>query len=1050
MRFSSFSTLIVFVLLAIVGIALIPRLSVQLLPSRSYASVTVEARLPGASPEVVELELTSPIESLLSRLSGVQRTSSYSGIGSTSVRVELDKWTDPDKFRFEAASVLRQLYPQLPNGASYPLAYVNRAGGNTQQQPLLGYILHGPGEVNQIAQFAEETFRTAIVPLNGVDRFQVSGMRPERIGIVTDAGFMNAIGLSVNELQQRVSSALQGGDLGLATTEAGRSVLYMDKAVSNPAELEQIPVAQHEGRIFRLADVATVTPVQPTPQSHYRVNGQELASLTIYPAEHVNTIKLAREVRHVLAEVADRLPPGYTLALQYDSSEHISAELDKIYLRTALSAAILLLFVLLITRQVRYLSIVIMALAANVLLSIICYYLFGLEIHLYSLAGITISLGLAIDNVIVIVEDIRHTGRNRIFSAILASTCTALGALSVIFLLEETQRVDLLDFAIAIIINLLVSLPIAYFFIPALLDRYPVAPRRNNVSYRRQRWLVHFGRIYRTQLRLMVRWRWAFALLFILAFGLPLFLLPDKMEQDTDTWWKSAYNATLGSDFYNHTLREPVNRYLGGALYYYLRNRSVGYRPQDADERTQLQVQISMPNGATLEQMDDVTRDFEHFIGQYTDQLDVFTTSVSSPTQANISILFKKDYPAALPYQLKQQLESRAIYSGAADFGVFGVGRGFSNAINMDNFDSAIALRGYNYLQLQALAALVRDSLLQTPRVADVMVSTQRQWGQRLSSQHLVRFHRPEELILNGIDRWNVSNALVRLAENEHRVGTLEEGGQFTDVELRVNHGSPPTVWAIMNQPMHVNDSTMRRLGGMAAVSRVRLAEGIVRENQEYVCYVNYRFIGTYQLNRIVQDRIIAGITPQLPFGYAIESADWGGGWGEDNNTYLWFIPLVLLIIYMICAVLLESFTQPIAVVLMIPFSFIGVFLIFRILNLQFDKGGYAALLMLSGLVTNAALYIINDLNFFAGHSRKSGTPIRQYVRAFNAKAMPVLVTTAAAVLSLLPFMISGEEEGFWFTLSAGTIGGLLFSLLGVYLMLPLCLLPRRKGVMPW
>src|SRR5690606_25214248 len=169
MRFSSFSTLIVFVLLAIVGIALIPRLSVQLLPSRSYASVTVEARLPGASPEVVELELTSPIESLLSRLSGVQRTSSYSGIGSTSVRVELDKWTDPDKFRFEAASVLRQLYPQLPNGASYPLAYVNRAGGNTQQQPLLGYILHGPGEVNQIAQFAEETFRTAIVPLNGVD-----------------------------------------------------------------------------------------------------------------------------------------------------------------------------------------------------------------------------------------------------------------------------------------------------------------------------------------------------------------------------------------------------------------------------------------------------------------------------------------------------------------------------------------------------------------------------------------------------------------------------------------------------------------------------------------------------------------------------------------------------------------------------------------------------------------------------------------------------------------------------------------------------------------
>src|SRR5690606_5055693 len=140
---------------------------------------------------------------------------------------------------------------------------------------------------------------------------------------------------------------------------------------------------------------------------------------------------------------------------------------------------------------------------ANVLLSFICYYLFGLEIHLYSLAGITISLGLVIDNVIVIVEDIRHTGRNRIFAAILASTCTALGALSVVFLLEESQRVNLLDFAVAIIINLLVSLPIAYFFIPALLDRWPVTVRKSKVAYRRRRRLVRFSRMYRAQLRLM-------------------------------------------------------------------------------------------------------------------------------------------------------------------------------------------------------------------------------------------------------------------------------------------------------------------------------------------------------------------------------------------------------------------------------------------------------------------------------------------------------------------------------------------------------------------
>ena len=712
--------------------------------------------------------------------------------------------------------------------------------------------------------------------------------------------------------------------------------------------------------------------------------------------------------------------------------------------------AILLLFVTLITRQGRYLVVVIASLAANVLLSFICYYLFGLEIHLYSLAGITISLGLVIDNVIVIVEDIRHTGRNRIFAAILASTCTALGALSVVFLLEESQRLTLLDFAVAIIINLLVSLPIAYFFIPALLDRYPVVVNKSRLGYRRRRLLVHLSSAYRVQLRFLVRWRWAFAVLFVLAFGLPLFMLPDKVEDEkADTWWGTAYNATLGSRFYSQSLREPVNKYLGGALYYYLRNRLVGYMGPDAEERTQLYVNISMPVGAALEQIDEVARGFERFIGQYGEQLEAFTTVVSSPTRATITLLFKPGHDAVLPYRLKQELESRAILAGAADFGVFGVGQGFSNAINLDNFDSSILLRGYNYRQLQVLAGQVRDSLLAIPRVSDVMVSSQDGRNQRLNYEHLVRFTAPERLVLAGVGRWELSHTLQQLAERHLPLGQLAgHDGRPVDVDLLNHYDGAPAIWGLMNRPYHLNDSTMGRLAGQAEVSRVRVADAIVRENQEYVLHVNYRFVGNSQLNRLVQDRLVDSMQPVLPFGYSIERLEWTGAWGETSNTYLWFIPLVLLIIYMICAVLLESLTQPIAVVLMIPFSFIGVFLIFHFLGLQFDQGGYAALLMLSGLVTNAALYIINDLNFFNG--RPAEASIRQYVRAFNAKAMPVLVTTASAVLSLLPFMISGDEKGFWFTLSAGTIGGLIFSLLGVYLMLPLCLLPKQKGGKVW
>jgi|GEM_PF-4913459 len=127
---SSFSVLVVSLLLGLVGLALVPRLSVQLIPGRSHASVSVHCSMRETSPELTDMELTVPIERTLAQLRGVQHIRSTSGRGTAVVQVSLDKWTDPAVFRFEAATVLRQLYPKLPATASYPVAYLNRPAEN--------------------------------------------------------------------------------------------------------------------------------------------------------------------------------------------------------------------------------------------------------------------------------------------------------------------------------------------------------------------------------------------------------------------------------------------------------------------------------------------------------------------------------------------------------------------------------------------------------------------------------------------------------------------------------------------------------------------------------------------------------------------------------------------------------------------------------------------------------------------------------------------------------------------------------------------------------
>ena len=163
----------------------------------------------------------------------------------------------------------------------------------------------------------------------------------------------------------------------------------------------------------------------------------------------------------------------------YDATEFIQNELDKIYVRTGLTILILLLFVLLITRNVRYLFLIVVSLSVNLCIAVIFFYLAGLEMQLYSLAGVTISLSLVIDNTIVMTDHIRNRHNRKAFLSILTATLTTIGALVIIFFLDEKIRLNLQDFAAVVIINLAVSLAIALFFVPAMIEKLGLGQKKH-------------------------------------------------------------------------------------------------------------------------------------------------------------------------------------------------------------------------------------------------------------------------------------------------------------------------------------------------------------------------------------------------------------------------------------------------------------------------------------------------------------------------------------------------------------------------------------------
>lgn len=159
-------------------------------------------------------------------------------------------------------------------------------------------------------------------------------------------------------------------------------------------------------------------------------------------------------------------------------------------------------------------------------------------------------------------------------------------------------------------------------------------------------------------------------------------------------------------------------------------------------------------------------------------------------------------------------------------------------------------------------------------------------------------------------------------------------------------------------------------------------------------------------------------------------------GYYEDHGTQYWLLGLVVVIIFVMCSILFESLRLPLAIISLIPVSFVGTFLTYLVTGVKFGTGGFASMVLLCGLTVNAGIYIVCEYrNQRSAFPRVS--PLKCYMRAYNHKVTAVFLTVLSTILGLVPFLIDGCDEPFWFSFAVGSTGGLLFSLIALLLAMP-------------
>lgn len=1046
--FSPFTLIVAFVCLSLVGLVLVPLLPVKLSPSRNLPGLTVSYSMPGNSSRVIETEVTSRIEAMLSRVKGVKGVNSESDNGSGSVTLELDKHADMDAVRFEVSTIIRQLWPQLPEGVSYPQIHASRSDENASR-PFMTYTLNAPATPILIQRYAEETIKPVLGQLKGIYKVDLTGATPMEWQLEYDNVQLEQLGIALTDIQTAISVHYDKEFMGGCTVETeadGREWIRLVRTFTDEGTVfrpSEIFLTTPEGKVVALDKLVKVTHVEAAPTSYYRINGLNSVYMNLTAEEDANQLQLSNEVKKAMNRLQEQMPAGYEVHINYDATEHISKELYTIYFRTALTVLILLVFVALITWNLRYLLLIVLSLTVNLAVAVIFYYVFGLEMQLYSLAGITISLNLVIDNTIVMTDHILHRRNLKAFVSVLAATLTTIGALVIIFFLGEKIRLNLQDFAAVVIINLAVSLFVALFFVPALIEK--IGLRRK--AGKKRRWVkrmgVHFSRFYAWLIGVLCRFRVAACILLVLGFGLPVFLLPEKLEGEGK--WETFYNKLFDNNTYKEKVKPITDVVFGGSLRLFVDKVYEGSYFGRNESEVVLSVYANLPNGSTLDQMNALIKKMEVYLTEFK-EIRQFQTSIYNPRRASIQIYFTKEHQhSGFPYILKSNIISKSLQLGGGSWEVYGLqDQGFSNDVRESAGSFRVKMYGYNYDELTYWAERMKEKLLGHRRIKEVIVNSEFSHWKDDYSEFYLELDK-ERMAKEGVTVMQLFSVLRPIYGRNITCGTILYENQPEQLKLTSRQSEEYDVWNLVNQPFRLNGHDYK-LSDFAAVQKGLSPKKVAKEKQQYRLCLQYEYIGSSEQGRKLLKKDLEEFNKLLPMGYTAEDEYQYWSWGKEDNKQYALLLVVIAIIFFTTSILFNSLKQPLAIIFVIPISYIGVFLTFYLFGLNFDQGGFASFVLLCGITVNASIYILNEFNAIRRRYPRLHF-VRAYIKAWNAKIVPIFLTVVSTILGFIPFMVGAEKEGFWYPLAAGTIGGLIMSIVGLFFYLPIFALKKKKVI---
>ena len=1031
----SFKVLIVISMLSLLGIAVSPFLHLKLTPQEVEKKLTIRFYYPGYKAEEVERGISSRIEGMAAKLDGVEEIESHSYEGWGSVWLSLDEESDLKSIRFLMSTAIRQAWESFPRGMAFP--EISNRNYTNENECLLSYRLSGETDINSLKDLVNNRLKPFFTTIAGVEEVRTDGLYQQEVHIILQEKKLKELGISAEEVQavlQRYGREFYIHPGGYQDAETYHPDPFkLTPPLEKFVHPERMIVSKMQNRLIRLSDIADIVLKEGKSKTRYRVNGKRSIYLQVYARPDVNQLSLARKIRKSTRKMEAGLPAWARLHIASDSTQYVRAELKKIGLRTLVTLLLLFVAVLLIYRDRVYLVVIFLSFVVNISMASMLYYLLGLEIHFFALAGITLSLGMMIDNSIIVIDAIRNRGSRKVLLPLVTATLTTIGALLSLYLAPVAKEAYWDDFIFVIVINLAVSLFSSLLFVPALLLRLT---KRNTPGLQPagNRWLPCFNRLYKRYMAFGIKHKTLIFIVLIFCFGLPFYALPDRLNEETS--WHRMYNSVFSNAFVQHRLRPHLDKFLGGTLRSFMQNSFDNYQAQFPGS-DYLTISFLSEDNYPPEILQEQIERIEDFLNKQ-HAVDLFVTNFFGEHHGAIQVSFLSKANENYPYVLMNDLyDYLSLYGGGSDWSIrFKEQSRSINYAGSRNKLWGFYLYGYDYDRLLQMARGIKTEMLKNPLVRNVSIKARYSlFDQSGETKRLIYdFNKDSYSILAGIAWMNKLQAYAAYPSYLYR-------HKYQGVELPYYltiSKDARNFWSFYHRQGSVQN--YRPLATIGKMDFYDSPDEIIRLNQQFQLFLSYDYLSSASLGKKYESKKIEELNLSMPPGFSVAPKTRqikGSGW-------MLLLLIIVTLIFFTCSILFESLKQALWVVVMIPFSYIGVFIVFPLFHLNFDQGGFAAFILLGGLTVNASIYMIHSFNTIPYENS-----LRRYILAWNRMVVPVYITILSTILAFTPFLVGDGADVFWRALAAGTIGGLLFSMLLLFLLLPLGLVRKKDAINP-